>query len=394
MNVSRRVVLLTVLISIAGPVSLASAAGWSSVSTPKNSFLSALSCRSTQWCLAVGSWHKGLTAAVWDGRRWKTAKSPVKPAHQIGAVLTAVRCRSKRACVAVGSFATGQNRPQSPLIESWNGRSWKIQRAPNAPAPAPYRATNSTLAAVACPGGRLCFAVGRAVPFGAGNAPGAPLIERWDGSRWRLQSGVQGDSPLTSVSCTSARACTAVGGFEHTTGNATAGNEQVEYPTVVERWDGSRWSAGTFTPPAGAGGAGLLGVACTSQSACMVVGNQESTVGDVPGVDQAIAGPGNGSAFSAAPLAFPAGVDRGGSSPQPPETVLTGVACTTSAQCAAVGRYVATNGALGPLAAVWNGTSWSQTVLRRGPVALRSVACPALGWCLAVGSGISERWIG
>ena len=106
-------------------------------------------------------------------------------------------CRSEQACVAVGLFATGQYRPERPLIAHWNGRAWRIETAPNAPAPAPYRASNTYLAAVACPGARLCFAVGHAVPFGVGNAPGGPLIERWNGSRWRLASSPPGDSPLT-----------------------------------------------------------------------------------------------------------------------------------------------------------------------------------------------------
>ena len=394
MIVRQRLASVSALIVFVALSPMALAAGWSSVQTPKNSFLDGLGCRSTRWCMGVGTGRTGLTAAFWNGRRWKLIARPRLPAHAEGGSLSAVTCRSEQACVAVGLFATGQYRPERPLIERWNGRAWRIETAPTAPAPAPYRASNTYLAAVACPGARLCFAVGHAVPFGAGNAPGGPLIERWNGSRWRLARSPPGDSPLTALSCTATRICTAVGGFEYVTGTPDAGNEQVRYASIIERWSGSTWSLGSLTPPAGADGAGLLGVSCTSLNTCMGVGSQLNTVNAVQGVNQSIAGAGDGTLFSAAPVPNPPGADRGGSSSGEPQTVLTAIACTTSAQCAAVGHYEATNGALGPLAAIWNGTGWAQTALRRGPVALSSVACPALGWCLSVGDGIAERWIG
>lgn len=69
------------------------------------------------------------------------------------------------------------------------------------------------------------------------------------------------------------------------------------------------------------------------------------------------------------------------------------VSCATADACAAVGQHVATNGDIGPLAANWDGSAWTQTVLRRGPVGLKSVSCPAAGWCMAVGP-VAERYSG
>lgn len=87
----------------------------------------------------------------------------------------------------------------------------------------------------------------------------------------------------------------------------------------------------------------------------------------------------------------PLGVYRtSGSNPQPPQTVLTAVACTTSAQCAAVGSCTANDGAIAALAAR-TGPAGRRPSCADGPVQLDSVACPALGLGLAVGDGISER---
>jgi hypothetical protein len=76
--------------------------------------------------------------------------------------------------------------------------------------------------AVACPSSSLCFAVGHAVAFGAGNALGVPLIERWDGHRWNRVPSPPATGPFTSISCPSAHECTAVGGFENAVGTPTA----------------------------------------------------------------------------------------------------------------------------------------------------------------------------
>ena len=98
-------------------------------------------------------------------------------------------------------------------------------------------------------------------------------------------------------------------------------------------------------------------------------------LGNDDAADQAIAGPGDGTAFSPSTLAFPASTDRSPSSANP-ATVLSALSCATSASCAAVGRYTATNGDIGPLAATWNGSTWTQIALRRGPVQLASVFLP------------------
>jgi hypothetical protein len=298
--------------------------------------------------------------------------------------------------VAVGEYFRRSRSPAIPLIERWNGARWSVQSAPSAPAPSGYRYTNSRLEAVACPSSSLCFAVGQAVAFGAGNAPGAPLIERWNGRRWRRAASLQASGPLTSISCTSTRACTAVGGVENTVGTANANNQHQVYSSAIERWNGHSWSLQPFPAPPASLAAIPLGVSCTSAIVCTAVGSAASAqTGQAASFppDQAVVGNWNAATWSTQTQNYPPAIYRSPST-QTPHTSLTAVACQTSASCAAVGSYVASNGDIGPLGAVWDGSTWTETVLRRGPVQLASVACPALGWCMAVGGVIAERLVG
>jgi hypothetical protein len=111
----------------------------------------------------------------------------------------------------------------------------------------------------------------------------------------------------------------------------------------------------------------------------------------VAGADRAIAGAWSGGSWSTGALALAPGLTR--STPTPTRDWLYGISCASARACAAVGQYVASNGDIGPLAARWNGSSWTQTVLRRGPVGLTSVSCPSASWCMAVGP-VAERYAG
>jgi len=395
--VARIRLLLPLIVGIVAGLAPACAlgAGWSTMSLPRHPGLDAVSCTSSRWCMARGDWRSREQVGRWNGRRWTVGTNVPNPK---GATVAAVTCRSTRFCVAVGQLFPRETTPVDPLVERWDGHRWTSGTAPKPAPPRGYRGVNGRLSAVACPSVRLCFAVGQAVPFGAGSAPGVPLIERWNGSRWTLVHGPSAGSPLTSISCPTSRSCTAVGGYEHETGTPAANNEQIAYPSVVEHWNGRSWSAGSASTPPGALGAGLLGISCAQGGTCLGVGSAFEpgpgyAVGNPVGSDQAIAATGNGTAFTASTLAFPSSVYRAPSSGSP-TTVLTTVSCASARSCAAVGRYAATNGALGPLAATWNGTAWTQIALRRGPVALTSVSCPVSRWCMAVGDGIAERWAG
>ncbi len=123
------------------------------------------------------------------------------------------------------TFATA---PVTTLAEAWDGTNWKILPTPN-----PAGATGSQLNGVSCTSPTACTAVGYYFNS-AGDA--VPLAERWDGSSWTIQTtpnnGADPFSGLYGVSCTSATACTAVGASVDVNVAATLG----------ERWDGTSWT--------------------------------------------------------------------------------------------------------------------------------------------------------
>src|SRR5215471_15508236 len=163
-----------------------------------------VACTSSSACTAVGGSNSGTLAEQWNGTQWRIVPSPNPPAG--GGALFGVACTSSSACTAVGASNSGT------LAEQWNGTKWAIQPTPN-----PSGAQFSFLNAVSCTSSSACTAVG-----GYGNSSGniVSLAERWDSTRWRIQPTPNPPIPsyafhltaLNAVSCTSASACTTVGG--------------------------------------------------------------------------------------------------------------------------------------------------------------------------------------
>ncbi len=206
-------------------------AAWAVTASPSTpgsqaNSLSAVSCSSPQFCVAVGRYERpgaGTEALteVWDGRRWSVAAGPGGRAGQ----LFSVSCPYQGFCVAVGA---GGSSGDGVLIESWHGTGWSIDRAP-----LPAGAAGGSLAAVSCPSPGFCAAAGSYT--GAGGRTD-PLIVQFGPAGWRdvpvgRPSGA-GQVSLSAVSCGSAVACRA-GGVAQTGGADTP---------VAYSWDGSGWS--------------------------------------------------------------------------------------------------------------------------------------------------------
>ena len=234
-------------------------------------FLFGASCTSASACMAVGNYKIGNgntgtyppLSEQWDGTSW-TALSTPSPAGSVTTTLNGVSCTSAKACTAVGNYyVTGGN--TSTLAERWDGTSWTVQPTPN-----PAVATGSFLNGVSCTSATACTAVGYTgvTPAGGGNSYPGTLAERWDGTSWTVQPtpnpAGSTDTFLTGVSCTSASACTAVGQYMDSATNVAV--------SLAERWDGTSWTVQPTPNPAGSVGDWLGGVSCTSATACVAVG--------------------------------------------------------------------------------------------------------------------------
>ncbi len=359
--------------------------------------------------------HAGAGFGLADG-----VPSPAAPARHATTVLGAVTCIDEHRCVAVGG-----RKGRGTLVELWNGRSWRAVPSPN-----PRRARSAGLSGVSCPSRRFCVAVGSYTPRGQSNHH--PLIERWDGRRWRPAAfppkgiGAMG-SILLGVSCTTSRFCLAVG--EKTTSGDT------DEPLAVA-WHGRSWSISRAFSAATARTQGdLHAVSCAGPRRCMAVGSVVETrsqrviaaVGmgahwrvstppaPKPMFEWALTGlscPSPRLCWTVGSPAVGRGLDvvldryrdrRWWRAPAPIsprlQATMEGLACGTRASCMAVGFM---NPEVRPpsrareynVALRWGGSRWVRTSPwnpRRGSPALYAVACTRLSRCLAVGTNTPEN---
>jgi hypothetical protein len=297
-------------------------------------------------------------AEAWNGTRWSIQSIVNAPS---GAGLSRVSCSAASACTAVSG---------GTLVERWNGSAWSSQTVA-----IPTGATSTQFDGVACTGASRCVAVGQWREFHQtppGCNPlrppckiirlGGTVTELWNGSSWAIQSTPSqaagySSGGLFGVSCASATACMAVGG------------------NVAEQWNGSIWSA---TPGAGV----LAQVSCTAAANCTAVGGGPLVEGW------------NGSSWATQP---PAPIPPGPASDQ-----FSGVSCPTATDCTAVGNYTDASGTQVPLAEGWNGTSWTiEPILapsRTTGAVLSGVSCSSSSACVAVGQdngmALAEEWNG
>jgi hypothetical protein len=343
-------VVLSVMLSA---VPAASAASWSLTPVPSpdgaSASLSSVSCASAKLCVAVGQTGSNQAfSAVWRNGRWSivpvAAPSGVLPSN-----LSSVSCAANGRCVAVGGYCTDFCQGNAALSELFNGTGWVIEPTP------PSTFEQNTLSAVSCSSASACTAVGGASSDISMQLASATLIYRWNGSRWSSQTppALNGVG-LTAVSCSSAIDCTAAGSTES---------------SVAARWNGVSWSAHTTADPA----AIMLGVSCSAGTACTAVGyDSPQTPPDTTRAERW-----NGVTWS----------DQTSPSPNVNGSRLLGVSCAAARSCTAVGY------ANGALAERWTGTSWSEQPTPNpagaAPYAvpqLQSVSCTDNGTvCMAVG---------
>jgi hypothetical protein len=371
------------------------------VSGAQLSALSGVWCTSSSACVAVGFTDSGTLAERWNGSAWSIQPTP-SPGNLAG--LDGVSCSSAGGCTAVGNYQNSTGGSVN-LAERWNGSAWTVQSTPN-----PTGAQNGFLNDVWCSSSADCIAVGASFD---GSSTASTVVERWNGSAWRIVTspGVSSGrgSLLLALACPAVSRCIATGygsdksnvlvtlaeGYNGTLwsvqptvdANGAAGGAllgvacptsssclaagQATNGTLTEQWNGSRWQIVPSPNPAGAAGAGLNGIACPARRNCIAVGGAFDLAGNPAGT---LAEQWNGTLWSIQPT--PTSTSGG--------YIFWGVGCSSANACTAVGD---TNTSV--LAERWNGTAWKAQTISGPPGAqgslLAGVSCPTLTACFAVG---------
>jgi len=344
----------------------AASPSWEIQSTPNPSgstgnALNGVSCASATSCTAVGTYTpaSGGTKTLgeqWNGTTWTLHTGPAVTS------LNGVSCTSASACTAVGSILSSSGHV-IPRAERWNGTSWTTQTTPK-----PTGDAFSQLNGVSCASATACTAVGY---YYNSSSVYFPLAEEWNGTTWTVSTTPKpaGSSQpeLEGVSCTSASACTAAGGYDNSSGAPQ---------TLAEKWNGTTWTIHATTN-AGPESDYLYGASCTSASACTAVGYQQLSSGEVV----TLAERWNGTSWATQTTPNPTDINS---------NVFSGVSCTSASACTAAGQYSESNAdPTGPFAEGWNGTTWTVQTTPSPSGAdespLNSVSCTATDTCTAVG---------
>lgn len=218
-------------------------ATWRVVANTGHEALNAITAISPNDIWAVGGQLNygvgtGILIMRWDGTKWSIAPS-AQPAGATFAALDSAVGIASNDVWAVGRQDTSSAQLLQPLIERWDGAAWRIVGSP-----LPQGATNGVLSAVTrIPATNQLLAVGEWSKYSVPSLP-QPLIERWDGASWRidaapaLPSGAVGGAwnGVVAVSATNAWAV----GFYYRT-------NPVDRHPLIARWDGTRWTT-VFSP--------------------------------------------------------------------------------------------------------------------------------------------------
>ena len=230
---------------------------WTQQATPAGGSLHGIAALSPTNVWAVGRSLVVGNAALavhWDGSSWQRVSMP-KPGGSESFFLS-VAGRAGGDVWAVGYWQKTGAAPERPLIEHWNGTRWRI-------APSPQPRSGSELLGVAVLSPRNAWAVGGSTAPG----PSRALIEHWDGTRWRIVPSPihsrHGHDVLSGVAAVSPRSVWAVGGRRQTHGPQTP-------QTLVLHWNGEKWSR--VRSPSPGVGAGLFSVAAAGRRDVWAVG--------------------------------------------------------------------------------------------------------------------------
>jgi hypothetical protein len=205
---------------------------------PSGNSLAAISAVSASDIWAVGTTTSASSSSGyqpliehWNGAKWSISSSPA-----IAGGFSSVAAIGSNDVWAVGA-RSAPNVTQT-LTEHWNGTKWSIVSSPN---PSIINGLSSVVAISA----NNVWTAGTYTNSPAPSAEYTPLIEHWNGTKWSVVTGVyQGTSDrINGMAAVSSNNIIVVGDYR------TSLDPQGPYFTLVEQWNGTKWSVVTSPSP-------------------------------------------------------------------------------------------------------------------------------------------------
>lgn len=312
----------------------------------------------------------------WDGTSWTKS-----PGLKVQGTLNGVLALSSGDAWAVGSSRVSKTFSYRPSIAHWNGSSWRPVALPGL-----GRHSYGEFADVAGSSAKDVWAVGYR---GGGKVNAAPLIEHWNGTRWRVTSipSLHATGYVTAVSALSPTDAWAVGSY---------GSSSRHVRTLALHWNGKHWTRVTTPNPASQGAQAvdrLSAVVAVSADDVWAAGNARVTLGKHH-AEQTLVLHWDGKRWARLPSPNEAPLVHG--------SWLLGLASAGANRVWAVGTHGTGHGQV-TLVERWNGQAWQVVTTPTGPTrsyeqALRRVTVVSAtdAWAAGgyAGSGLVEHWDG
>ncbi|MDQ3705376.1 MAG: hypothetical protein M3437_09185 [Chloroflexota bacterium] len=280
---------------------------------------------------AVGSSHSGLIVETlvehWDGKEWRLVFSEAVESR--GSQLNSVAAVASNYVWAVGTYLL-LDMQTVPLIQRWDGSEWRLV------APAPVSATVGTFNGVAALTEDDAWTVGY---YADERGIYRTLAQHWNGNEWRTVPTPNIGQRLNTLTGVAMRSTDDVWAVGYHIGDNN------RYLPITMHWDGNEWRM-VEAPAPGKVANYLYDVALAGPTEVWAVGYQYE--GSGPVTPLLMRWDGSEWAEMGAP-----GVDSG-------YVVLNSVSATSEADVWVAGVYRQPDRSTRSLVAHWDGNEWSQ----------------------------------
>ena len=364
---------------------------------------SSVSCPTDGNCTAVGSFknsaghHEAFTMTSNDGQ-WDTAQ-PAQFEEGIqsdwpDAWFGSVSCTSPGNCTAVGSFTNSAGRNEAFTMTSNDGQ-WDTAQPAQFEEGIQSDQPDAVLNSVSCESPGNCTAVGN-FKNSAGHSDAFTMTSDdgdWDAARpAQFEEGILYEEPLAvfnSVSCASARNCTAVGWFW----NSDYRTEAFTMTSIDGEWETARPAQFGEGVQSDSPRTLFTSVSCASPGNCTAVGEFRNSEDLARAFTMQLT---NGEWELAQPAQFEEGIEVNDEDGQGRGTFFSAVSCSSAGNCTAVGYF--TNGSGLDVAFTMTSTDgeWElaqpaqfEEATQSEHSEFTSVSCVSPGNCTAVGFVVS-----